>query len=74
MVEHDKTSVEIDGTCGVHPSHKPQHIAVQTMAIFLCELGKVPEGMRTRRGRREGFIVASVIYADDVDAISSQQY
>ena len=42
MVEDDESSIHVDGTSGVQTSHKPKHIAVQTMTILLHKLDEVP--------------------------------
>ena len=42
MVENDEPPVLVNRSGGVHTSNKPQHVAVQTSAILLHELDKVP--------------------------------
>lgn len=42
--EDDEATVHIDGTVGVQAANKAKHLAVQSTAVLLHELGKVPAG------------------------------
>ena len=42
MIKDDESSVHVDWPGGVQLCHETQHIAIQTIAILLHKLDKVP--------------------------------
>ena len=48
MEEDNESPVHVDGSRGIHSGNKPQDIAVQSVAVLLHELFKVPKYRQTK--------------------------